>query len=156
MRNPPSLMQELLMETLELPEKLDGTKLTQGNKNAFRAQAQRGRDKIAAWRNRCTQLKAQGKDCHIHHIIPLQYIHLFKGRNPNKRNNVLLLSDEQHKKIHTALRNWLNKATTIEQKKKRLETFRKWILASKNYSNAKVPPSFKGPVLKELFREANI
>jgi hypothetical protein len=154
--NDPTILEELLTEAFELPQQLDGTKLSGGNKDAFRSQAQRGRDKISKWRIRCAKLRAQGKDCHIHHIIPLQYIHLFKGRNPNRTDNVVLVSDEQHKNIHAKLRFLIKKARNNEERKKILEAFRKGVLRNRYYANAKVPDSFKQPLLKELFKETNL
>jgi hypothetical protein len=151
-----SLLEEILAETPELPDKLTGVRLTSGNKDSFRSQAQRGRDKIAEWVKRCEKLKAEGKDCHIHHVIPLQYIHLFKGRNPNRRDNVLLLADDQHKTIHAKLRALLKGAQNNIKRKRILENFRKGIMTNKYYASARIPSSNPMTTLKELFRELNL
>ena len=149
MSNNPSLL-EMMLE-LELPLKHGGTKLTTGQKDALRAQARRGRDGITQWKKRCAYLKRIGQDCHIHHAIPLQYIHLFKGRNPNRTTNVLLVSTKQHQKIHAALRKVLENA---KDKKKALEKFRNYLL--KTYTEARVPRNYKDKILREILQELQL
>ena len=151
----PTLLEEIIHE-LELPEKFRGKKLITPEKDALRAQARRGREKIVRWKKICAQLQAQGKDCHIHHIVPLQYIHLFKGKNPNSTSNVLLLSEQQHQRIHAELRKRLKNAKTNEERKKILDDFRAYVLKANYYKSGKVPPGYGNTILKEILQEFNL
>ena len=164
------LIQEILME-LELPKKYDGTKLTRGEKRSLRDQATRGRDKIPEWVARCKEIERRtGKRCEVDHAIPLQYTHLFK-QNPNKGNNLLLLTQQQHSKIHKQLNAALLEAKKNVFKKhaeryapikrdldierrKVLVRFKKLLL--EKHGNAAVPKHLKNQVIKEILHELEL
>ncbi|RQO32137.1 hypothetical protein DBR32_00550 [Taibaiella sp. KBW10] len=77
-------------------------------KRAFRGQMKTGRDRTStgSWYEDCK--KKNGK-CELHHIIPLQYTHLFKKNlnpqsnskhHPNHVNNLVLVGQKPHDQIH--------------------------------------------------------
>jgi|GEM_PF-4308248 len=164
------LIQEILME-LELPKKYDGTKLTKGEKKSLRHQATRGREKIPEWIARCKEIqKRTGRRCQIHHLIPLQHTHLFR-QNPNKGNNLLLLTQRQHANIHKLLNAALEEAKNkVLQKhaaryapiqkdldverRKVLIRFKRLLLTK--HKNAAVPSQLKTRIIKEILQELEL
>lgn len=81
---------------------------TNTEKRAFRAQMKTGRDRASTgkWYEDCK--KKNGK-CELHHIIPLQYTHLFQKNlkpsstskhHPNHVNNLVLVGQKPHDQIH--------------------------------------------------------
>jgi hypothetical protein len=153
----PSILQEIFAELdYLLGAHTTGRRLTDSDKDSYRAQAIRGRNKILEWKKKCKELKKQGNPCEVHHVIPLQYAHLFKGKNPNRKENVLLLSRTAHDKIHANLAKALAKASNNKERKGILEKFRKNTMAQQRYADAKVPSGYSDSILREILQEANL
>lgn len=88
------------------------SELNQAEKRAFRAQMKTGRDRTTTgtWYEQCK--KNNNGKCELHHIIPLQYTHLFKKKvalnsnskhHPNHVNNLVLVGQKPHDQIHAII-----------------------------------------------------
>lgn len=86
--------------------------LSQAEKRAFRSQMKTGRDRSTTgdWYEQCK--KNNNGKCELHHIIPLQYTHLFKKNialsshskhHPNHVKNLVLVGQKPHDHIHSII-----------------------------------------------------
>lgn len=136
--------------------------LNAGKKAALRSQARRGRNRISGWANKCKLKNERDRTCNcgceIHHVVPLQFAHHFKEHS-NSNDNIVLLSRNEHLKMHSELTRALAGLTEgTQQWKNALENFKRKIQNDPKYADAIVPLSFRrtSSVLKEIMAELNL
>jgi DNA-binding protein Fis len=99
-----------------------GARLTPTEKNELRQEAR--------WRFEQATGKPIPAGQQVHHVIPLEFAHLFRGDDPNDLKNLVLMTEVEHQRLHILLNQFIREKRGGNQKITRadLETMRETFL----------------------------
>jgi RHS repeat-associated protein len=65
-----------------------------------------------------------GKDFQVHHLIPLEFAHLFPELDPNDPSNLVLIGTEAHNRLHGIINEWIRTHPEDKNNREAIEKIR--------------------------------